>query len=440
MKTRLLYLSFLALSIVGCQNKPAQKEEHTPVAAVTSQRVAPYVKNAVTYEVNIRQYTPEGTFAAFTKQLPRLKDLGVDILWIMPIQPISEKNRKGTLGSYYSIQDYRKINPEYGTMADFKAMVDEAHRLGFKVILDWVANHTGWDNELIEQHPDWYTHENGKIVSPVADWADVADLNYENKDMRRYMIESLRFWVEETGLDGFRCDMAAMVPTDFWEEARVSLDSIKPMYMLAEAWEPELSEKAFDAVYGWDLMHTMNAIAKGEKDASVLPAYFQKNDSLYQRHAFVMNFLTNHDENSWAGTTEERYDSLEKAFAVLTYTIPGIPMIYSGQEVGNDHRLSFFEKDSINWTDRKGLSAFYTLLNRLKKKHPALDGGEQGGSMQILKTNNDKQIFSYRREKGDDEVVVILNLSRQPARFLYERPLIGRWKNAFTGTPVSVTD
>lgn len=423
MKTRTFLLPLAALCFSACHHTTSDSAQSAP-----QERVVSYAQNGVTYEVNIRQYTPEGTFEAFTKELPRLKKLGVDILWIMPVQPISEKNRKGSLGSYYSIRDYRAVNPEYGTMADFKAMVEEAHRLGFKVILDWVANHTGWDNQLIESHPEWYTQKEGKIVAPVEDWADVADLNYDNAEMRRYMIESLKFWVNETGLDGFRCDMAAMVPTDFWKDARLALDSIKPVYMLAEAWEPELSDKAFDAVYGWDLMHTMNAIAKGEKDASVLPEYFAKNDTLYQKHAYVMNFLTNHDENSWAGTTEERYDSLEQAFAVLTYTIPGIPMMYSGQEVGNDHRLAFFEKDSINWSDRKGLTAFYTSLNRLKKEHPALDGGEYGGRMQLIPTSAPQQVFAYERSKGKDKVLVVLNLSRNTASFTFNHPIAGDWK------------
>lgn len=429
MKTHHFFcLPLAALCFYACQqNKASNSAQSTQPIPQVQERVVPYAQNGVTYEVNIRQYTPEGTFAAFTKELSRLKDLGVDILWIMPVQPISEKNRKGSLGSYYSVQDYRAINPEFGTMADFKAMVDEAHRLGFKVILDWVANHTGWDNKLIETHPDWYTQKDGKIVSPVEDWSDVADLNYDNPEMRRYMIESLKYWVNETGIDGFRCDMAAMVPTDFWEDARMSLDSIKPVYMLAEAWDPELTDKAFDTVYGWDLMHTMNAIAKGEKDASVLPAYFAKNDSMYQKHALVMNFLTNHDENSWAGTTEERYDSLEYAFAVLIYTIPGIPMMYSGQEVGNDHRLLFFDKDSINWDDRKGMTAFYTLLNQLKKDYPALDGGEKGGTMEVIPTSDPKQIFAYERSKGNNKVLVVLNLSRNTASFTFDKPIAGEW-------------
>ena len=398
----------------------------------------PWAKDAVIYEVNIRQYTPEGTFEAFSQHLARLKALGVDILWLMPIQPISEKNRKGTLGSYYAVQDYRKVNPEFGTMEEFKALVNKAHEMGFRVILDWVANHTGWDNWLLVEHAEWYTQENDSVVAPIADWTDVADLNYEQPGLRQYMIESMKYWVREADIDGYRCDVAAMVPTDFWEQARAALDSIKPVFMLAEAWEPELTEGAFDACYAWDLLHTMNDIAGGKQTTAVLPAYFRRTDSLYAPRTILMNFLTNHDENSWNGTIDERFSDLQKAFAVLTYTAPGMPLVYSGQEVGLNHRLEFFEKDEIRWVDDRNLTAFYTRLNKLKHENPALWAGVDAGKMEILEQTAPEQVFVFTRTQGGNELLTILNLSRKKAVFKLAQPLTASYVDAFSGEEVEI--
>jgi len=387
-----------AISFMSCS---------TPTKKVVEQRD---IAQSVIYEVNIRQHTKEGTINAFRKHLPQLKELGVDILWLMPIFPISEKNRKGSLGSYYSVADYRAVNPEFGTMEDFKALVKEAHSMGFKLILDWVANHTGWDNELINTHPEWYTHKDGKIVSPVEDWTDTADLNFDNKDMRTYMIESLKFWINEADIDGYRCDMAGMVPTDFWETARVALDSIKPVYMLAEANNADLLVNAFHTGYAWELLHLTEDIAEGKKAPKDLNTYFAKMDTMYSKNSSLLNFLTNHDENSWSGTVAERYGKYADAYAVFTFTIPGMPLLYSGQEVGLDHRLLFFEKDSIDWTKNANIRAFYSKLSKLKHDNKALGAGAKAGHMEILKTNNDN-IFTYKRSKDRNAVIVTLNFS-----------------------------
>lgn len=442
MKTILWIILLFALALAGCKN--GKKQERSSPAGpqppvFKAPPVVPWAKDAVIYEVNIRQYTPEGTFTAFSQHLPRLKELGADILWLMPVQPISEKNRKGTLGSYYAVQDYRKVNPEFGTMEEFKSLVNQAHEMGFKVILDWVANHTGWDNFLLVEHGEWYTRVNDSIVAPVADWTDVADLDYEQPGLRRYMIESMKYWVQEADIDGYRCDVAAMVPTDFWEQARMALDSIKPVFMLAEAWEPELTAGAFDACYAWDLLHTMNDIAAGKKTAAVLPAYVRKMDSLYAPRTILMNFLTNHDENSWNGTIGERFGDLQKAFAVLTYTLPGMPLIYSGQEAGLNHRLEFFEKDEIRWADDRKLTAFYTQLDKLKHENPALWAGADAGRMQILGHTKPEQVFAFTRTKGDNELLTVLNLSRKKADFTFERPLEEVYIDAFTGKEVKLS-
>ena len=227
-------------------------------------------RNSVIYEVNLRQYTPEGTFKAFEQHLPRLKELGVDILWLMPINPIGITNRKGILGSCYSIKDYLAVNPDFGTMDDFKNLVNRAHSLGMKVIIDWVANHSSWDNNLITEHPEWYTHDStGKIISPNADWTDVADLDYSQPGIREYMKDAMIFWIKETDIDGFRCDMAGMVPVDFWNNAVPVIKKVKPVFMIAEWDTPEMHDTAFDMTYGWELFHLMNSIARGEKQRMI---------------------------------------------------------------------------------------------------------------------------------------------------------------------------
>lgn len=374
-------------------------------------------RNAVIYEVNVRQYTPEGTFEAFEAHLPRLKELGVDILWFMPIHPISETKRKGTLGSYYAVSDYKAVNPEFGTYDDFRRLVNKAHEMGFKVILDWVANHTGWDNAWFANNPEWYvTDENGEIVSPY-DWTDTAELNYDNEAMRRAMIDALKFWVEEFDVDGYRCDVAHEVPTDFWNEARKQLDKVKPVFMLAEADYPPLLEHAFDMDYGWELMHIMNMVAKGEKNANDIYEYIQKLDTLICPDAYKMNFITNHDENSWNGTEFERYGEGASTFAVLTYALNGMPLIYTAQETGMDKRLEFFEKDEVpNWTINETF-IFYQKLNQLKHSHPTLEAGEKGGELTRIHTTADEDILIFSRKKGNNELIVFLNLSDQPVSY-----------------------
>lgn len=408
----------------GCATREKKGEAPDTVA---------WAKNASLYEVNIRQYTPEGTLRAFMSHLPRLRELGVDILWFMPVTPISEKNRKGSLGSYYAVRDYRAVNPEYGTMEDFKEVVKKAHEQGFKVIIDWVANHTGWDNPLIEEHPEWYTQKEGRIVAPVPDWSDVADLNYDEPGLRHYMIESMKFWIREADVDGFRCDMAAMVPTDFWEEARVALDSVKPVFMLAEAWEPELTERAFDACYGWDLHHLMNDLAQGRKDGTALPLHFQKVDTLYPQRAMIMNFIDNHDENSWQGSVPERMGPAFAVYAVMAYTVPGMPLIYSGQETGLNKRLAFFEKDTIDWADCGELAEFYRKLNDLKRQHPALTAGTDRGSFRILEHDNVNHVFVFERNAGNERVLVVLNLTDQEQKINYKEPVDGTFTEYFSG-------
>ncbi len=375
---------------------------------------ADWIKNATIYEVYIRQYTPEGTLNAFAKHLPRLKKLGVDILWLMPIQPIGEEKRKGKLGSPYSIKDYLKINPDLGTMSDFKNLVEKVHNQGMYIIIDWVANHTSWDNTWINEHPEFYTKdEHGNIISPRdTDWFDVAHLNYGNPSLRKEMINALKFWLTETNIDGFRCDMAGLVPTDFWEEARYELDKVKPIFMLAEAEQADLLEKAFDTTYNWAVHHLMNDIANERKSAWDMSECFKYDVYFYSPNAIRMYFTSNHDENKNAGSALERLGNSYKAFTLLTYTVPGMPLIFSGQEAGLNRRLDFFDKDLINWqSENKEYEEFYTYLNNLRKKNKALWSGYEGGEMVKVYTNDDGKFFAFTRKKDDNEILVVMNLT-----------------------------
>ena len=400
-----------------------------------------WVRDANIYEVNLRQYTPEGNFNAFKEHLPRLKELGVDILWLMPVFPVGELNRKGTLGSYYSVKDYLSLNPEFGTAEEFRNLVEAIHEMGMYVILDWVANHSSWDNQLINDHPDWYTKDSlGNVVTPVQDWSDVADFNYDIPEMRQYMADALKYWIREYNVDGFRCDVASMVPLDFWETVRPQLNEIKPVFMLAESEDPEYLKSAFDMDYGWDLHHIMNDIAKGKKTATDLVNLYTNPDKIYSPDDIKMNFITNHDENSWNGTIQERLGDAAYVMAVLSSIVTGMPLLYSGQEAGLDKSLKFFDKDEIVWKEHE-MYNLYKILFNLKKNNPALWNGIYGGSMKILNTSEPESVFAFIREKEDDKVFVVLNLSDKPRKFTFdEKCYCDKYKDIFTGNRFEIAD
>ncbi|MEQ8472418.1 MAG: alpha-amylase family glycosyl hydrolase [Marinoscillum sp.] len=376
-----------------------------------------WVRDAVIYEVNIRQYSPEGTFKAFQEHLPRLKELGVDILWLMPIHPIGEANRKGSLGSYYSVSDYRKINPEFGVEEDFQNLVDAIHQLGMKVIIDWVGNHTSWDNWLTKEHPDWYLRNyKGEFVPPLGwDWSDVIVLDYNQQGLRDYMLQSMEYWVEEFDVDGYRCDVAGYVPTDFWVKARSRLNDIKPVFMLAE-WEDRAMHYAFDMTYAWELEEAMKQIAKGEKDASAVNSYIAKMINSTMLNEIKMTHTSNHDQNSWEGSVFERFGKAAEGFAVLSYIIEGMPLIYGGQEVGLNKSLAFFEKDEISWGDHP-FNALYSRLNKLKKDNPALWNGGWGGRMLPIATTAPKQVNVIYRERAGNRILGVFNSSPEEVTF-----------------------
>jgi glycosidase len=394
-------------------------------------------RNANIYEVNIRQYTAEGTINAFRKHLPRLKEMAVDIIWIMPVQPIGKKNRKGKLGSYYSISDYTAVNEEFGKLDDFKAMVREAHDLSMYVLLDWVANHSSWDNIWVDSHRDFYKlNSNGELVSPW-DWTDVIAFDYSNPQMRKSMIEAMKFWFVECNLDGFRCDMAGMVPVDFWNEAKKELENIRPLFMLAEDEEVvALLDYAFDMNFTWEMHHLMNAVARGEKKPSEIWHKYVSYRERYPEDAYRMYFTSNHDENSHSGTAWERMGQGANAFAVLTYVLPGMPLIYSGQETATNKRLAFFEKDEIDWS-KIPLQDFYKNLNRLKKENKALWNGTWGGELvDINKGQNDK-LFAVKREKDHHRLIAVINLSHEKQQLVMNHDMFaGRYLDVFSGEEV----
>lgn len=426
------------LTLFSCKNateKPAENSK-TEIA-----KFSPEVEeNAVIYEVNIRQYSPEGTFNAFTKDIPQLKELGVKIIWVMPIFPISQTKRKATggddskfasempkeeqhkyLGSYYAVSDFKKVNPEFGTIEDFRNLLKTAHENGMYVILDWVPNHTGWDHVWIKEHPEYYTkNEKGEIIDPINPetgkswgWSDVADLNYDNQELRKEMTSDMLHWVKNENIDGFRCDVASNVPLDFWQQAIPQLRKEKNIFMLAEAWEPELlKDGLFDMAYGWEVHHTMNRIAQGKNTVKDWDKLMEENTKKYESNDILMSFVDNHDENSWKGTVKGRLGKAEEAMTALSYVMPGMPLIYSGNEYGLSHSLKFFEKDSIPKT--KGADwELRAKLGKLKSENSALNGGKNKATYKRITTSNDEQILAFEREKDGEKIIYLANLSNQ---------------------------
>lgn len=452
------------LSLGSCATKSADKAvAPTDSVAATTLSHPDWASNAVIYEVNTRQYTPEGTFKAFAQHLPRLKDLGVDILWFMPIHPISEVNRKGELGSYYAVADYKAVNPEFGTMDDFKALVDSAHAAGMKVIIDWVPNHTGCDNVWLKDHSDYYArNEKGEMYGPY-DWTDVYKLDYSKPATREAMTDAMQFWLREAGIDGFRCDVAGEVPVDFWNEARPKLDEAaagRQIFMLAEASQPNLQEHAFDMGYNWpmkDLFSEIAAtagqysfVADGQTEPRKFPARHATDiDSLlaaqaeqYPAGTIMMNMTTNHDLNSWEGTEFERLGNLAPAFAVLSYALPGMPLIYTGQETGLNRAFEFFVKDQApEWEPRNRYFDFYAKLNDLKHRRPELAAGHKAGSVKSYSAGS-PDVYVIERRAGDKATVVAANLGPASARldFAAGAPDTRGAVDAMTGAPASMPE
>ncbi|MDG5766137.1 alpha-amylase family glycosyl hydrolase [Balneolales bacterium ANBcel1] len=413
----------------------------TPVV-VFAQSHQDWTYNLGMYEVNIRQYTEEGTFSAFAEHLDRLEEMGVGILWLMPIHPIGLENRLGSLGSYYSVRDYKDINPEFGTLEDFEDLVREIHERGMYVMLDWVPNHTSWDNYLTEEHPEWYITEGGEFIPPPGTgWSDVIQLDHSNPDLLDYMIDAMLFWVEEYNVDGFRYDAVSHVlEDDFLDDLNQALKDARPdIFLLAEHHEPKWHDLGFDMSFGWGLYGfghgVLRRIADGDDDAGDLHNYMQDEINRFPPEAYRMYFTSNHDENSWVGTTAELFGDAAEVFAVLTHTISGMPLIYSGQEAGLDERLAFFEKDQINWQEHPKKD-MYTSLLQLKRENQALWNGDLGGQPQRVGTSNDQDVYAFTRSVDEDQVFVMYNLSDSEQTVTLESNdgYSGQYREIFTGS------
>ena len=425
MKSLSIFLTLFVL--VSCQPRETKEkvdiDPHQPKEYVQIQHPE-WSKNAAIYQLNTRQFTSEGTFAAAQKELPRLKDLGIDIIWLMPIHPIGEKNRKGSLGSPYAVKDYYGVNAEFGNLQDLKNFVNEAHKLGMYVILDWVANHTAWDNVLVEKNPDWYEkdYKNEYRPTPWWDWSDIIDLDYSKPELRKYMTEALKYWVKEANIDGYRCDVAGFVPIEFWENVRSELDAIKPVFMLAEWESRDLHAKAFDMTYAWTWYDAVHDVCMNKADVSALYFYYSWNESAYPKNSMRMTFVTNHDKNAWQGTMFENFgDGLQAAIA-LSVIGEGVPLIYNGQEAGNAKRLAFFEKDTILWKEHE-IGMLYKKLFALLKENSALWHAKWGATMIKIPNNFESKVLSFVRQNEENKVFAVFNFSNSEKEITFNEPL-----------------
>ncbi|MBO9658500.1 MAG: 1,4-alpha-glucan branching protein [Chitinophagaceae bacterium] len=409
----------------------------------TKRRPVEWAHTTNIYEVNLRQYSEEGTFSAFGKELPRLKDMGVHTLWFMPITPIAQKNKKGSMGSQYACSDYTSVSPEFGTLDDFRKLVKQAQSMGFKVIIDWVANHTGWDHWWTVKHPDYYKMDPAtNDFKRASGMDDIIELDYDNPALRQAMIDAMRFWVKEAGIDGYRCDLASWVQADFWEEARPQVDAIKPLLWLGEFDELQNPEhgKVFDVSYAWKWMHKTQDFYQRHQPFNnlyeLLKHYSEIGDDSMRAW-----FTSNHDENSWNGTEYEKYGNMAKALAVFSCTWNGVPLLYNGQELPLNKRLEFFEKDVIPWNGKYELHDFYKTLLKLKAENPALRAGDPDVKTHRVATSDDTRAFVYQRKSGDREVLVVFNFSYEAVlKFWFcDDSVKGIYRNVFTNEERDLT-
>lgn len=433
------HCTIVALALLILTSACKVKEAPAPPQQQTSVTHPAWIMQGNIYEVNVRQYTPEGTLNAFSKHLDRLKDMGVQTLWFMPLNPISKKDRKGSLGSYYAVADYNTINPEFGTMADWKNIVKEIHNRGMKVVIDWVPNHTGADHTWITSHPDFYVQDSNGEPAVAFDWADVRQLDYKNSVMQDSMINSMKSWLT-TGIDGFRVDVAWNVPAEFWNKCIPQLKAVKDdIFMLAEGDKAYLSTSGFNAVYPWPMFKAMVKVAKGERDVAILDSIKTVNDTFYASGTIQMYFTSNHDENSWNKSDFETFPGAVHApFAVFTQTMANsVPLIYSGQEEPVLRALQFFDKDPISF-EKYGRQKFYKTLLDLRTKNPALAAD---ASFNKVSVGDDKALYAFTREKDGKKIFVILNLSAKEQEIVVtDKSLHGNIYNVFMYTKEPLSD
>ncbi|MDR2955822.1 MAG: alpha-amylase [Prevotella sp.] len=416
MKNKLLLLTAVAiLSAYACNRKPKTTDEPEEKCTVQHQD---WTRSAVIYEVNIRQYTKEGTFAAFETHLPRLKDLGVDILSLMPVNPIAEKDKNGMLGSYYAVGNYNEVNPAFGSKDDFKKLVGKAHEMGFKVMLQWNASSTGKGHVWMTEHPDWYQKGSSGNVQESKDRDSLSKLDYSNQELQAAMTEVMKYWLTEFNLDGFFCNEAHEVPVSYWNVLRKELESVKPVFMAAGSGDNTLLSNAFDANYSIDLSQLLENMNKGKSNAEDITAYIHRLDTMIIDtmlclDAYKINYLTNGVQNAFSGTEYDRYGKMTELFAVLTYTLNGMPMLYTGQEVGMKKKLSFYDKDMVPSWKENATTKFYKKLNELKRTHPSLRAGQMGGTIRKYSATDGDKLLIFSRERAGKELMVMLNFSNK---------------------------
>ncbi|MFN4079373.1 MAG: alpha-amylase family glycosyl hydrolase [Saprospiraceae bacterium] len=443
MKRITLSLLVCAMLWGGCQ-PPNSTDQKSAQGAAGARQAPAWAAGAILYQVNVRQFSPEGNFAGLEAQLPRISEMGFNVIWLMPIHPIGVKNRKGALGSPYSVRDFEAINPEFGTEEDFRKLVRAAHNLGLKVILDWVPNHSAWDCVWMSDHPEYYTRYNGELTTPlnergepITDWADVCDLDYGNAGLRQAMIDAMLYWVREFDIDGYRVDQAGLVPTDFWSACCAALGAVKPLLMIAE-WEdePEHFRTCFQANYAWRWKDVTRDIAARKQRAVALDTLKAFNDGRFPKGYWQLLFTQNHDENAWHGTEAETYGEASDAFTLLAFTLPGLPMAYNGQEDRLAQRLAFFDRDPIRWKDY-ARAPFFKNLCALRAQNTAL---RADGLFEKLKTNQDEHLYAFARREGGDKVIVIVNLSpeQRDATCIIPPPLQGAYNDLFAASSVQI--
>ncbi len=400
----------MCVALLGAIGLPQASRD---VAKESARAIQPWIRDAVIYEIFPRAFSPEGNFNGITARLDGLKDLGVTVLWLMPIHQIGKEKKKGSVGSPYAVRDYYSINPDYGTKGDLRRLINEAHKRGLKIIIDIVANHTSWDSVMMK-NPDFYKHDaQGKIIWPY-DWTDVAWLNYDNAKLRDYMIETLKYWIRDFDLDGFRCDVAGEVPVDFWERARAEIEKIKPdIVMLAEASKPDLLVKAFDLDYAWPLHSTLSAVLMGSSPATAIRLVWEQEHAKFPRGATHMLFSDNHDESRAIARFGERG---ALAASALVFTLDGVPLLYNGMEAGDTSESgapALFERLPIFWGNverRRQFPVFYKQIIALRRDHPALRRGETDW----IRNSDQQRVVSFLRRDGSEELLIAINMSNRP--------------------------
>lgn len=440
MRKLLTTAAAFALGAVPASPALAEDDSWAPRPFVTIEN-PDWSRDAVLYQINTRHFTPEGTFAAAERELPRLRELGVDILWLMPIHPIGVENRKGTLGSPYSVRDYYAVNPEFGTEDEFRSFIDAAHAQGFRVILDLVANHTAWDNPLRSEHPDWYEKTwNGDFrPTPWWDWSDIIDLDWSQPGVREHIGGAMEHWVREFGVDGYRADVAGYVPVDFWETMRARLDAIRPVFMLGEVQQTTFHRASFDATYAWDWHNTSKNVAQGRGNATSFYGYYAENESLWPREAMRLTYIENHDSNAWEGTIYENYGPLLDVMTALSFTGEGVPLIHNGMEACNANRLEFFERDPIDWSQGEDC-AYGDLLRDLiafRDANSALENGRWGARMRPVLTDQPQALLSWVREEDGNKVLGLFNMSGEPVTATFADGLPAGTYREFRGGEVT---